>query len=134
MNGYTFWEEYKKHIEPKIAAIDVCLKSGEYPLDLGSVAHLLSLSHGEVAEIMAGLNADCIDKQTFLGIMKSGTSRLCHLYRREIELQSPATYTSSDIAYIYNLPHHSVQSACNNLKIKEVTAFTMPLVFAEIPY
>jgi hypothetical protein len=134
LGTYTFWEEYKKHIGPKVAAIDVFLKTAEYPLDITSVARLLSLSHCEILNIMAKLNAKTIDKQTFLGIMEAGTSRLCRLFCREVELQSPITYTSEDIAYIYNLDHATVKTACQNLKIKEVTAFTMPLVFAKIPY
>jgi len=133
MQTYTFWEEYQNNIAPRIAAVDLFLKTAEYPLRADLVADVLGLSEIEIYQILNN-DVEKIDKDTFLVIMSQGSSDLCQLYQREMELRSPPTYTCGDIAYIYNLNYSMVENACQMLKIKEVTAFTMPLVFSNIPY
>ncbi|MCL2236511.1 MAG: hypothetical protein FWB98_08750 [Defluviitaleaceae bacterium] len=132
MQNYTFWEEYQTNIAPRIAEIDLFLKTAEYPLQADLVADVLELSEREVRQILTGRSV--IDEGVFLAVMSRGSSELCRLYQREMERQSPQTYSCSDIAYIYNLNFAEVDAACRQLKIKEVTAFTMPLVFSNIPY
>ncbi|MCL2350825.1 MAG: hypothetical protein FWC67_05030 [Defluviitaleaceae bacterium] len=127
---HTFLEEYQTNIAPRIADIDVFLKTAEYPLDAYCVADLLDL---DVREVLRH-DGHVADARSFINIMQSGSSWICRMYQRELERESPPTYTSDDIAYIYNLDYDAVKNACKKLKIKEVTAFTMPLVFAKIPY
>ena len=131
---YTFWEEYQRHIKPIIAEIDVFLKTTEEPLDVARVADVLDLDEEEIISIMAAAQREVIDKKTFFIIMASGSSQICRLYNREVEMGSPHTYTVSQLSYIYNLDPEDVQNACKKLQIKEATAFTMPLIFANIPY
>ncbi|MCL2170457.1 MAG: hypothetical protein FWB74_10605, partial [Defluviitaleaceae bacterium] len=94
----------------------------------------LSLCEEEVRAIMANLGIESVMHHDFLQIMHKGSSRICGIYRRELETNSPITYECEDIAYIYNLDINDVKNAFQNLKIHEVTAVTMPLVFAKIPY
>ena len=131
---YTFWEEYQLHIGPAIAEIDIFLKTTSYPLDAKRVADVLDLDEEEVSSIMAATSQDEIDKSAFFHIMASGSSRICRLYAKEVEIGSPPTYTASQLSYIYNLDLEDVKNACKKLQIKEATAFTMPLIFANIPY
>ena len=131
---YTFWEEYQTHIKPTIAEIDIFLKSGEYPLDIAEVACVLELGEAEIEAIMAKGGLRSIDRAAFMHIMAAGSSAICGMYRREAEIGSPPTYTPSQLAYIYNLNIEDVKNACKKLQIKEATAFTMPLIFANIPY
>jgi hypothetical protein len=131
--NYTFLEEYKYNIGPRLEEIDILLKSA-HGFSVACVARLLSLDESEILAIMADMGAKSIDRRGFLHIMKMGSSRLCDLYRRELELKSPPTYTSDDIAYIYDLDSQAVKNAYQKLKIHEATSFTMPLIFAKIPY
>ncbi|MCL2575917.1 MAG: hypothetical protein FWE33_05735 [Defluviitaleaceae bacterium] len=131
---HTFWDEYQESVAPKIADIDVYLKSAEHPFDIGCVADLLELDEAEIYAILRDAGVKSIDKNIFLYIMTTGSSFLCGLYRREVELNSPPTYTANDLAYIYNLDILAVNNACQTLQINEVTSFTMPLIFANIPW
>jgi len=134
LSTYTFWEEYQQNIQPTIAEIDILLKTAEYPLHVARVAYVLDLEEEEVLSIMSAAGLDDIDRSTFLHIMSSGSSHICRLYAKEVEVGSPPTYTASQLSYIYNLDLDDVKNACKKLQIKEATAFTMPLIFANIPY
>jgi len=130
---YTFLDEYRDCIRPRIREIDTFLRlRDEYCT--GCVAEILSLCEEEVVQIMNEVGLKKIDRQSFMDIMQRGSSRICQLYAREVALHSPYVYTSDDIAYIYNLDLQAVKNAYQILKIKEVTAFTMPLVFGKIAY
>ena len=131
---YTFWEEYQNHIKPAITEIDIYLRCAEYPLDISEVACVLELDEAEIASIMAKAGLRTIDRAAFMQIMASGSSEICGLYCREVEVGSPITYTPAQLSYIYNLDIDDVKNACKKLQIKEATAFTMPLIFANIPY
>ena len=134
LSTYTFWEEYQQYIKPMIAEIDIFLKTAEYPLDVAHVAYVLDLDEEEVLRIMSASSRKIIDRDAFFCIMTSGSSRVCRLYAKEVEVGSPPTYTASQLSYIYNLDLKDVKNACKKLQIKEATAFTMPLIFANIPY
>ena len=131
-SSVTFLQKYERDIMPSIAAIDVYLKSAEQPMDLHCVADLLSICETEVMRIMKNAGITQINKINFLHIMANGSSELCGFFKREMELSSPYTYTSEDLAHIYNLDHETVNNAYQKLQIKEATSFTMPLVFENI--
>ena len=130
---YTFLEEYQNNIQPALSEIDVFLKTAEYPLYTGDVACVLDIEEAEVIAILEEIGVGAIDRKAFLSIMQRGSSQICRLYEREMQLGSPQIYTASQIAYIYNLDIGLVKNACQKLQIKEVTNFTIPFVFAQIP-
>ena len=134
LSTYTFLDEYRQHISPAISAIDVLLKSADYPLGVSEVADALDIDAGEVASIAAAIGCDAIDRMAFVAIMSRGSSRICRLFKRESAAGSPPTYTAAQIAYIYNLDTRIVEDAYDKLRIKEATPFTMSLVFSQIPY
>jgi len=132
--AHTFLEEYEGYIKPALSEIDVFLKTSEYPLCPADVACILGIEEDEVQSVLLKIGRTSIDKYTFFDIMSKGSSAICRLYSREVETGSPPTYTPNQVAYIYNLDISAVKNACQKLKIKEITAFTMSLVFAKIPF
>ena len=132
--AYSFLDEYKQHIKPAIGAIDVFLRTAIYPLNAADVACVLDIDAADVAAIAADIGYSSIDKAAFFAIMARGTSRICALFSREAACGSPPTYNAAQIAYIYNLDFELVENACERMGIKEVSTFTMPLVFSQIPY
>jgi len=130
---YTFLDEYREVIVPKIQEIDVFLQEqDEYCA--GCVAKVLSLCEDEVLELLKDAGLKAIGRQSFMSIMQKGSSRICQLYAREVSICSPPTYNCTDIAYVYSLDLDVVENAFQKLKIKEATVLTMPLEFANIPY
>ena len=132
--AHTFLEEYEVYIKPALSKIDVFLKTSEYPLCASDVACVLEIDEAEVQSILHKIDKAAIDKCTFFDIMTKGTSAICRLFSREVEIGSPPTYTPNQVAYIYNLDVSAVKNACQKLKIKEITTFTLNLVFANIPF
>ncbi|MCL2752992.1 MAG: hypothetical protein FWE44_02445 [Defluviitaleaceae bacterium] len=128
----SFLEEYEQNIVPNIEAIDVFLKSAKPPFDVHCVADLLSINESEISSLLNRIGIKHLDKSAFLQVMSNGSSKLCKMLKKEIELGSPLTYTSWELGYIYNLDYTSVKNAYRKLQIKEATSFTMPLVFAHI--
>ena len=132
VNTYTFLEEYKEHIKPMLAGVDVFLKTSQYPLCLADVACVLGVDEEEVAAILEKIGATAIWQEVFLDVMERGSSWICKLYARERQIGSPPTYTASQIAYVYNLDEDVVKNVYQKMAIKEATSFTLPLIFAQI--
>ena len=134
LTTYTFLEEYNVRIRPFVAGVDVFLKTSDYPLCAADVACVLEIDEREVLSALADIGRNTIDQEAFLAVMERGSSEICRMYAREVGIGSPPVYTADQIAYVYNLDKSLVEDACKKMQIKEVTAFTMPLVFAQIPY
>lgn len=134
LSTYTFLDNYEGHIRPAINQIDLYLRTATEPLDIADVACVLDVSEREITSLLAKIDCKTITKAVFMSILSHASSRICRLYQREIKTGSPPTYTAAQIAYIYGLDVGLVKNACAALKIKEATAFTLPLLFAQIPY
>ncbi len=133
MNGINYLEIYNAAIAPKLKRIDTMLKTGEGTISPEDAADALYISEAEVYEIMRENGLEYIDRAAFLLIMKNGTSGLCGLYRREMELGSPEVYTSRDIAYIYNLNLDDINEAYDKLNILcAATPDMLPDIFANV--
>ena len=129
---HNYWEYYNSDIRPKLMEIDVFIKSLDEPADISATADILGISQREVMEIMKNLDIKTICRSTFTIIMAHGSSKICKLFSRELECSSPYTYTRQNIAHIYNIDLTTVIDACESLGIKEVTSFTLPLLFSNI--
>lgn len=132
----SFWELYCNEIKPTLCEIDVFIRSveeDEDTIDATDVAELLSLELDEVKNIMKKNKMHKIDRSGFFTIMERGSSLICRLYAREVECGSPLSYTRGELAYIYGLEIKAVEAACDDLRIKEATQFTIPLIFTKIP-
>jgi hypothetical protein len=122
----SYLEAYSRYIAPRLRAIDLLLKSRARKISLGRAAALLDLPEGEVRAFMAREHLRRLDGGALLRLMGAGSSALCGLYRREVECASPYVYSRDQVAYIYGLKPALVHSICDALRIKEVTAFTLP--------
>jgi len=128
----SYLHTYIARITPKLQEIDLYIKTSDGALDPARVAGLLELSETEVAEIARSSNISQISRHDFFSIMAKGSSFICGLYRREVECGSPYIYTRGDIAYIYQIDIDQINSICDTLGIREVTAYTLPDLLAQI--
>ncbi len=131
-NKKTFLETYIYDISAKLKEIDLFIKTSEENFSKYEVSEILYISEEEVENIMDCEKISVIDKRNFFRIMEKGSSAICKLFQRETECGSPYIYTRENISYIYNLDLSVVNEVCDNLNIKEVTSFTMPIVFSHI--
>ena len=129
----SFLDEYRENIIPRLQAIDVLLKSNDYPLSVSQTSKTLEISNDEVFSIMGQLNFSSIDERGFLMIMRNGSSRICNLFKRELDCGSPVFYKPEQIAYIYGLDETQVFDICCGLNISEVNADLLMEIFSKIP-
>lgn len=132
-NAVSFLETFVYEISPRLKEIDLLIKTAEDDLTVEEVARVLSLAETEVFEIMEKAKITVIDQSNFFKIMEEGSSMICSLYRREKDCGSPYLYTPKHISYIYDLDLDLVADICNNLHIKEITNYTLPLIFSHVP-
>jgi len=128
----NYLNTYRSCIVPKLQEIDLYIKTSDDYLNPSTVASLLELSEDEVRQISNCNNITKISRHNFFDIMLMGSSFICGVYRREVECGSPFLYTPSDIAYIYQLDVNQVNTTCTALGIREVTAYTLPSLLAQI--
>lgn len=129
----NFWELYKMEIKPLLQEIDIFIKSIEDNASIAEAADLLYISEDEIKNIMDKQNIYEINRDSFISIMENGSSKICRMFKRELELNSPFAYKRDEIAYIYDLELTDVNCACDILGIKEATSYTLPILFANIP-
>ena len=128
----TFLDYYEQEIQPQIAAIDIFLKSEEPPYDAEIVGELLEIPSQEWQELLQEEKITFITKGNFFRLMKRGSSPLCGMFRRALELYLPKTYTAEVIAYIFALPIEAVRRAAAELGQETFTDAMLPQIFSEI--
>jgi len=128
----TFLEFYQREIQPKIAAIDIFLKTELQPYELGQVADLLCLSTTELSKIMEQEKFAIITKGTFLHLMQISPSPLCKMFRREVSRGMSAEYSLQEISYIYDLKLKDVEVAAEKVGKSRFSTAELPLLFGEI--
>lgn len=128
----TFLDYYKQEIQPQIAAIDIFLRSEEPPYDADIVGELLEIPSAEWEKLLQEEQISFITRGIFFQLMKRGTSPLCGMFRRAVELYLPEAYTPEAIAYIFDLPIDPVRRAARELGEKTFTDAMLPLVFSKI--
>ena len=130
----TFLEYYKQKIQPQIAAIDLFLKSEEPPYNSDIVGELLEIPPREWEQTLREEKIAFITKGIFFRLLQGGSSPLCGMFRRAVELCLPEVYTPESIAYIFGLERETVQKAAEGLGQSSFTEGTLPRLFARIPY
>jgi len=128
----NFQELYESMVAPRLAMIDISMKTRQFALTPLETSAMLMISESEVNRLMQERGSDIIDRATFFSIMKAGSSWLCGLYKRECEIGSPYVYTSDDVAYIYGIEEPVVREAFAKAGVSEATQYTLPLVFRQI--
>ena len=127
----TYLNFYLSNVVEPLANIDIYIKSHD-EIQLNDISILLDLEIYEIKKIISEKNIVSLNKSSFFDIMYNGSSFICGLYRREIELKSPYVYTEKEISYIYNIDEYSIKKSCEKLGIKIITSNTLPLIFNEI--
>lgn len=128
----TFLEYYQKEIEPKIAAVDIFLKTEEAPYSPEEVAQCLGISEQELQELLEKYQLGFITKGIFFLLMKTANSPFCKIFQRELSCGMPTLYDWSKISYIYQLEERAVRHAVNLLGRTFFTNAELPLVFSKI--
>ncbi|WP_304507177.1 hypothetical protein [Anaerotignum sp.] len=128
----TFLEFYQREIQPKIAAIDVFLKTEPQPYDQEQVSNLLCLSTTELLELMEREKIAIITKGMFLHLMQIGSSPLCKMFRREVSCGMSAVYSLQEISYIYDLAQKDVEEAADKIGKSQFSSAELPSLFGEI--
>ena len=128
----NFLELYESMVAPRLALIDISMKTRQFAITPLEASAMLMISESEVNELMQERGSEIIDRRTFFSIMEAGSSWLCGLYRRECEIGSPYVYTIDDVAYIYGIEAPVVREAFAKAGVIEATQYTLPLVFQQI--
>ena len=128
----TFLDYYEKEIQPQIAAIDIFLKTEEPPYDSEIVGALLEIPAEEWQQLLRKEKISLITKGVFFHLMKQGSSPLCGMFRRAVELYLPEVYTPEVIAYIFDLPIETVRKAAEELGQETFTEAMLPQMFSKI--
>ncbi|MCT4596876.1 MAG: hypothetical protein N4A50_03215 [Vallitalea sp.] len=131
----TYLEYYNTNLSPKLQEIDLFLKTEEDNIiDINDVSKLLEITKSEIKEIMSVNGLNDITKHSFFIIMLNGSSDICKLFARELQVSIPDYYSISDISYIYQLPYESVLKAAKQASIedKDITSKNINELFAYI--
>lgn len=114
----TFNDYYNSTIIPKLKSIDLFIKthSDDY-VPIETTSTLLDISSKEVSDILKTNNLLSIDKNTFFIVMKEGSSNICQLFNRQLEIGYNSTYSPQDISYIYDIPKDIILKAMSASKI-----------------
>jgi len=129
---FSYLEYYAYCIRPRLKEIDLFVKTSKRSISISDAASILMLNSQEVIGIMKKEGIKLINRKAFFKIMENGSSDICRLFRREIERKSPHIYSIEDISYIYDIDLEKIKNVCSLLKIKEITPYTLPDVFAQI--
>ena len=129
----SYLEYYIDNIKPVLNELDIALKA-KTRLNNAAIAKILDTTEQEIENIRKAHNLEVINLDSLIKIMHEGSSDICRLFQREVEMGSPYTYTKEQLAYIYDIDIELVNTVCNDLNIKEVTWQSMPLVFGSLPY
>ena len=128
----TFFDYYQQEIQPQIAAIDLFLKTEEPPYDSDIVAELLDIPSEEWEQILQKEKISFITRGIFFQLMKRGSSPLCGMFRRAVDMGLPVEYTAETAAYIFELEPKSVQKAAREAGIPTFTEEMLPQIFSKI--
>lgn len=123
---------YETEVAPRLREIDIALKALD-DISIAEASHLLLITEDETQRLMAERGVAKVDRSSFPVIMQNGSSWLCTLFQREIEIGTPFVYTADEVAYIYGLSTDAVKRAFTEVGVIEATAFTLPIVFTHIP-
>lgn len=128
----TFLEYYQRKIQPQIEEIDIFLKSEEPPYNSDIVGDLLEIPSEKWEQILQEEKISFITRGIFFQLMKRGSSPLCGMFRRAVELYLPEAYTPDVIAYIFDLDTDAVRKAARETGQRTFTDKMLPELFSKI--
>ena len=129
---HTFLDYYQQEIQPQIAAIDLFLKTEEPPYESDIVAELLDIPSEEWEQILQKEKISFITRGIFFQLMKRGSSPLCGMFRRAVQLGLPVEYTAETAACVFDLELSTVQRAAQETGVTTFTEEMLPQIFSKI--
>lgn len=128
----NFLEYYNKSICPKIRSIDIAIKSHEQNLDIKYISSLLDLSESEIVYILKQKHITAISSEDIITIMLNGSSYICKIFRKTLNIGCPKFYTAEELSYTYLIDYKKVKGIYENLNIDKVTANDFPIIFEKL--
>ena len=128
----TFLDYYQRKIQPQIEEIDLFLKTEEPPYNSDIVAELLDIPYEEWEQLLREEKISFITRGIFFQLMKRGSSPLCGMFRRAVDLGLPVEYTAETAAYIFGLELPAVREAARTSGRKTFTEEMLPQLFSKI--
>ena len=128
----SYWEFFQHYYTPKLAEMDLTLKTIEAPIPVAEAGRILGLRSDAIKKIMAQKAIQQLDHEGLIQIIMHGKSSLCQLLQREFKCGSPDQYSPENIAYIYGLQSEHVQSVCHQEGYEYVPAESLPAVLSKL--
>lgn len=132
--NFNFLDYYNKNIFPVIQSIDIITKSNEKNIDIKHISTLLDLSENEIKYILNSKSYNNINSDNIATIMLNGSSFVCGIFRKTMNIGCPKFYTAYDIAYIYSFKYQYIKSIFESLNITYLEETDLHNVFKLINY
>lgn len=132
MPSTNFYDYYNNIISPKLKTLDILSKGNYDNIDINKIISLLDISQEEVQNIINTKNIHNITSDNLHIIMLNGSSYICRIFRRILNINCPQNYTIMDIAYIYDLDPKIIDNICRNHNIKIITQNELKTIFKKI--
>ncbi|MGN1318802.1 MAG: hypothetical protein ACI4VF_07260 [Lachnospirales bacterium] len=128
----NFSEYYNNFICPKIKQIDIAIKSHISNFDISYISSLLDLSEKEIKYIIKSKKLNSISSDNILTIMLNGSSYICKIFRKTLNIGCPKYYTAKDLSYIYYISYDKVKKAYEILNIDKIDSNNVDIIFKKI--
>lgn len=128
----NFLSVYNNIISPKLKSIDIAIKCCDNSIDINNISCLLDISEQEVIHILKLKNIHSISSKDIPVIMLNGSSYICKIFRKTLNIGCPKIYTAYDISYIYNFNYNDVTKICHRLNKSKFTSEELPMLFKYI--
>lgn len=132
MQSSNFYDYYNNIICPKIKSLDILYKGNYDNIDIKDIVGLLDISEKEIQSIINAKNIHIINSQNIPILLLNGSSYICRIFRRTLNINCPQIYTVRDIAYIYELDEKIINNICKKLNIKKITQNQLDSIFKQI--
>lgn len=130
----NFLEYYNSTICPKLKKLDTTIKSYDTDIDITNLSSLLDISENEINYILKIKNLKTISSGDIITIMLNGSSYLCKIFKKTLNIGCPEYYTAQDLSYIYNLEYDVVKNIFASLNIDKISYSQTHIIFKHISY
>lgn len=130
----SFLTIYNNIICPKLKSIDIAIKATYENIDPKTISSILDISQKELSEIIKVKHIHRLCSQDIPTIMLNGSSYICKIFRKTLNVGCPTEYTALEISYIYNIDYALINEACTKLNKYSFKEDELPLLFEHISF
>ena len=124
----TFWDYYKKKIQPQVMVADVFFRTEQEPYDLQKVAKQFSLSE----DLTKQYDKKSLSKTECMQLLKNNNTFFGKLLSRQLQSGFPEYYTMAQISYIYDLDIELVEQAAKQTGLFRCSERLLPFLFSAV--